>query len=86
MRLALWPLVPLRTRLLRTVGAALIVFVALTGVGITAPADAPFTIAIRPALLNLGVDIEIKVWTMHLHFMWAALPEASSTKATGSGI
>ena len=35
--------------------------------------------------LGNGVDIDIKVWTMHLHFMWAALPEASSTKAKPPG-
>jgi len=86
MGLALRPSVPLRTRLLRLVAATLIVFTAMVGVGVTAPADAPFSIAIRPVFVNLGVDIDIKVWTMHLHFAWSALPAASSTKRDNATI
>lgn len=73
---------PFRTRVARAIAATLIVAVALTGVGITAPADAPFTIAIRPVFVNLGIDVDIKVWTVHLHFAWSALP-APSTKTDG---
>ena len=75
---------PLRTRLLRLIAATLIVFTALVGVGITAPAEAPFTISIRPVILNLGFDIDIKVWTMHVHWQWSALPSATSTKSPAS--
>ena len=71
----------LRTRLTRAIGATLIVFIALAGVGITAPADAPFSIVVRPVLVSLGLDIDIKFWTMHLHFAWSALPAAPSTNA-----
>jgi hypothetical protein len=84
--LASRPIVRFRTRVARAVGATLIVIVALAGVGITAPADAPFTIAIHPVLVNLGFDIDIKVWTMHLHFSWSALTPAASTKIDGSVI
>ena len=80
-RLALSALVPLRTRIAHAIGATLIVFIALTGVGMTAPADAPFSIAVRPVLLTLGLDIDIKIWTMHMHFAWSALPAAASTNA-----
>jgi hypothetical protein len=82
MGLALSPPVPFRTRLARVIGATLIVFTALVGVGITAPADAPFSIAIHPVLRNLGIDVDIKVWTLHLHYMWSALPAASTKPDT----
>ncbi len=62
-------------------------FAALITVGITAPADAAFTIGIRPVFLHvdaaalaesraraLGLDVDIKVWTLHLHFAWSAIP------------
>jgi len=71
--------VPFRTRLLRFVAATLIIFIALAGVGLTAPADAPFTIGIRPVLANLGVDVDVKIWTLHLHFSWSALPSSTKT-------
>lgn len=77
---------PFRTRIARALAATLILVIALTAVGITAPADAPFTIAIHPVLVNLGIDIDIKVWTMHVHFAWSALPPASSTKVIGPAI
>jgi hypothetical protein len=80
MGLALRVAVRLRTRLLHLIAATLIVFTALVGVGVTAPADAPFTIAIRPVFVNLGFDIEIKLWTMHVHFAWSAIPPPTSTK------
>jgi hypothetical protein len=63
--------------------ATLIVFTALVAVGVTAPADAPFAIAIRPVFMTLGLDIDVKVWSVHLHFAWSALPSASTTKADG---
>ena len=62
-------------------------FAAVITVGITAPGDAAFTIGIRPVFLRvdaaalaesraraLGVDVDIKVWTLHLHFAWSAIP------------
>jgi hypothetical protein len=78
--------VPLRTRVARALAATLILVIALTAVGITAPSDAPFTIAIHPVFVKLGIDIEIKIWTMHVHFAWSALPPAASTKLSGPAI
>jgi hypothetical protein len=63
-----------------------IVFTSLVAVGVTAPADAPFTISIRPVFMSLGVDIDVKVWTVHLHFAWSAIPPASATKTDGPAI
>jgi len=89
--------VPLRQRLAQIVIGTAIMFAALIGVGITAPEEAAFTIGIRPVFLRmdaaalaesraraLGLDVDIKVWTVHLHFAWSAIPlddeSATSTK------
>ena len=70
-----------RTRLAHTVVATLIAFTALAAVGLTAPADAAFTIAIRPVFATLGLDVDVKLGSMHLHFAWSAIPAGgSSTK------
>jgi hypothetical protein len=52
---------------------------ALAAVGLTAPADAPFSIVVRPVFVTLGVDVDVKVWSMHLHFAWSAIPPASAS-------
>jgi hypothetical protein len=79
----------------------LILLAALISVGLTAPADGPFTIDVTPVFLQLdaaalaesrasalGLDVDIRVWTLHLHFAWSAVPVAaltsSSTKSAGS--
>ena len=64
----------LRTRLAHALVAALLAFTALVTVGLTAPADAAFTIAIRPIFATLGVDVDVKLGGMHLHFAWSAIP------------
>ena len=70
-----------RTRLLHTLAATLFVFTALVAVGLTAPADAAFTIMIRPVFATLGIDVDVKLGTMHLHMAWSAIPSTpSSTK------
>jgi hypothetical protein len=72
-------------RLARTLAATLIVFTALVSVGFTAPPDGPFTIRVRPVLLNLGVDVHVKIWSVHLHFAWSAISLTSaSTKPGGT--
>ena len=77
--------VPLRFRLAQALVAIVIGSTALVAVGLTAPADAPFTIVVRPVFVSLGVDVDVKVWSMHLHFTWSAIPPvAASTKAAGS--
>jgi hypothetical protein len=73
--------VQLRTRLAHTLVATLVAFTALVAVGLTAPSDAAFTIAIRPVFATLGVDVDVKLGGMHLHFAWSAIPAGgSSTK------
>jgi hypothetical protein len=89
---------PLRTRFARTLAGTLIVVAALVSVGLTAPADGPFTIGLRPAFFRLdpealaesrahalGLDVDIKFGTLHLHFKWSAIPlTPATTKAPGT--
>ena len=70
-------IVPLRTRLARTLMATLIAFTALTAVGLTAPADAPFSIRVRA--IFLGIDVDVKVGASHVRFGWSAVPLAWAT-------
>jgi hypothetical protein len=72
----------------------MIVVASCVSVGLTAPADGPFTIAVRPIFLRLdeapdesragalGLDIDVKIGTMHLHFGWSAIPLASLLPAS----
>jgi hypothetical protein len=97
--LALSPLVPLRQRLARTLGGTAIGLAALVTVGLTAPEDGPFTIGIRPVFFRvdaaaiaesrahaLGLDVDVKLWTLHLHFAWSAIPlTAESAVSTKPG-
>jgi hypothetical protein len=79
--------VTVRQRLARTVAGTLLAFAALVSVGLTAPADGPFAIGITPVFLRLdaaaiaesrarvlGLDVDITLWTLHLHFAWSAIP------------
>jgi hypothetical protein len=59
--------------------------VATVAVGLSAGADGPFSIAVRPVFLRLGVDLDVKLGSIHLHANWSALPDSSeqpSTKTT----
>ena len=68
---------------------ALAIVVAFVGVGLTSPATAPISIDVRPVLLRFdtasgvpgarafGLDVDIKVWTVHLHIGWPGLSLAS---------
>jgi hypothetical protein len=90
--------VSLRTRLARTLGATLIVLVALVSVGLTAPAGGPFRIGVRPAFFRLdpesiaesrghalGLDVDVTLGSLHLHFKWSAIPlTLSTTKSSGT--
>jgi hypothetical protein len=84
--------VTIRKRLARTAAGTLILLAALISVGLTAPADGPFTIDVRPVFLRLdaeavaesrasalGLDIDIRIGTMHLHLAWSAVPMAALT-------
>ena len=77
----------------------MIVFTALVSVGVTAPADSPFSIAVTPVFLRLdqiavaesnarviGLDIEVKIFSTHLHYGWSALPISSLTTNSQSGL
>jgi hypothetical protein len=89
--------VSLRTQLARTLVATLIVVAALVSVGLTAPADGPFTIGVRPAFFRLdpesiaqsrahalALDVDVTFGRMHLHFNWSAIPlSPPTTKAPG---
>ena len=73
---------------------------ALISVGLAAPADSVFSIDVTPVFLHLdaaamggsrpvalGLDVDIRIWTLHLHYAWSAVPMAaltpSSTKPAG---
>jgi hypothetical protein len=84
--------VTIRKHVARTAAGTLILLAALISVGLTAPADGPFTIDIKPVFLRLdassleqsragalGLDIDIRIGTVHLHFAWSAVPMASLT-------
>ena len=88
-------LVTLRQRLSRTFAGTLLALAALISVGLTAPANGPFTIGITPVFLRLdaaavaesraralGLDVDIKLWTLHLHFAWSAIPMAVLSPAS----
>jgi hypothetical protein len=62
----------------RLVATVLLTFTAFASVGLTAPADSLFAITIRPALVNLSVDVDVKVGAKHFHKRWSALPDAAS--------
>ena len=64
-------------------------FASLVAVGLTAPADGPFTIDVEPVFLRLDpaaiaesrahvltLGVDIKFGTLHLHYQWAAIPLA----------
>lgn len=60
--------------------ASLALVVAIVAVGLTASPEALFSIELRPVFLRLGIDVDVKLGSMHLHASWSALPD-SSTKA-----
>ena len=74
---------PFRTRAARTLAGTLIALAALVSVGLTAPADAPFRIAVRAVFF--GLDVDITCGTRHLHLGWSANPlSPATTKLTGT--
>jgi len=75
----------------------MILLAALISVGLAAPADSLFSIDVKPVFLRLepaavaesrvtalGLDVDIRIWTVRFHFAWSAVPRAaldsSSTK------
>jgi len=72
--------VPLKTRIARTAAGTLILLVALVSVGLTSPADGPFSIGIRA--IFLGVDVDVKIGPAHLRYNWSAIPQPAATTKT----
>jgi hypothetical protein len=70
---------------------------AVFAVGITAPTDGVFSIAVQPVFIRvdpaaiaesraraLGLDIDVKLGAMHVHLGWSAIalsPESTNTAA-----
>jgi hypothetical protein len=77
--------VSLRSRIARTLGGTLIFFAAFVSVGLTAPADGPFTIGVDPDFLQLALDVDVKFGALHVHYQWSAIPRnPPTTKPSGS--
>jgi hypothetical protein len=70
---------------------------AVIAVGITAPADGVFSIAIQPVFMRvdpasiaesraraLGFDVDVKVGAMHVHLGWSAIPLSPGSTNTAS--
>ena len=65
---------PARQSLIKSFVAAIVIAVACLTVGFTAEADSPFSISIHTAFLQLGIDLDVKLGSLHLHASWSALP------------
>jgi hypothetical protein len=76
--------VPARRPLGKVLVATAIVIVASVAVGLTAGSEGPFSIAVRPVFLRLGVDVDVKLGTIHLHANWSALPDASPSSESST--
>lgn len=76
----------------RVLMGLLVLVTAVGAVGLTAPADGPFSIAFHPVFVRLdpaaiaesraralGFDVDIKIGSMHLHLSWSAVPISSPT-------
>ena len=73
----------------------MILLAALISVGLAAPADSLFSIDVKPVFLRLeptaaaesrvtalGLDVDIRIWTVRLHFAWSAVPMAALDQAS----
>jgi len=66
-----------RKTLMNGLMALAVLVTALITVGLTASANSPFTISLHPVIMRLGIDLDVKIGTMHLHAGWSALPEST---------
>ena len=77
----------------------LVLFTALVSVGLTAPADGPFSIVITPVFVRLdgtaiaesraralGFDVDIKIGSLRMHLGWSAVPISRLTTNSPSGL
>src|SRR5262249_20091687 len=90
--------VALRHSIGRLIAGAAILFTALMAVGLTSPADSPFSIAIKPVFMHVdpaaiaerrarifGIDLDVRVGSHHLHVGWSPIPLVpASTKPTAT--
>jgi len=70
--IGLWPGVSFRNWVARITLTVFVLTTALVSVGLTAPADGLFSIAVHPVFLGLAVDV--KVGALQRHFAWSVLP------------
>jgi hypothetical protein len=66
------------TSVTKALAGMLLLITAMLTVGLTASSDGPFSINIEPVFLRLGVDVDIKIGSLHLHASWSALPSEST--------
>jgi hypothetical protein len=77
--------VPLRqpaAAFIRAALTTLTLVVALVTVGLTAPPDGVFTIRVQPVFIRLGLDLDLKIGSMHLHGSWSALSDSTTPNST----
>ena len=73
-----------RQPFVKALGAALVFATALITVGLSAAADGPFSIVVRPVFVRLGIDVNVKLGSLHLHANWSALPPDASDEVEGA--
>jgi hypothetical protein len=56
--------------------AAIVLLASIVTVGLTASTTSPFFITLRPVIARLGVDLDVKIGTLHLHAGWSLLPDS----------
>jgi hypothetical protein len=61
--------------------AMAVVVTAVITVGLTASATSPFSITLQPVISRLGIDLDVKIGTMHVHAGWSALPSSTKPQA-----
>jgi hypothetical protein len=55
--------------------AAVVLLASIVTVGLTASATSPFFITLRPSIARLGIDLDVRIGTLHLHAGWSLLPD-----------
>jgi hypothetical protein len=78
--LAYEPRVRVQKPAARGILGALILSTAIAAVGLTAPTDSLFSIAVEPVFLRLGINVDIKLGSLHLHASWSALDRAAPVR------
>lgn len=73
--------VALRRSLTNGLMAVAVLVASVITVGLTASTNSLFSISIRPALVRLAVDFDVKVGTLHLHAGWSPLPDSTKPAA-----